>query len=901
LKAIKIFLWITGVLVFLGVGAVLVVTNLVDPNDYKPKIEQIVKAQTGRNLSLVGDLALTFYPWIGINTGLVELSNREGFGEEPMLSIEQADIRIKLLPLLRKEIEIGNIVLNRPRILLVTLSNGHTNWDDLMTIVESKTQNTGGGEVAVVAGLAIQGVSLVGGEVIWNDQNANQQLKISKLDLATGQIQPGVPLEIDLAMDVSGNSLPDTVSIQLSTTTKINDELNVASLDNTEFSVKTGEKTYELVVPSMVLELEKQSLSIPEYVFSHGELNLDGELNMSNLLASPTASGQLNLVAPDIDRILSDAEITLDAGKNKFGKLGLESRFSYLNNIVEINTLTADVVINGQDTSVDLPFASVELLNEVFSLQGLAVRQGDMELRGSLAGVGSFSDPGIQNVDGSLTVKLNPVAVLEQNNIEINLAGFEIGETTLETKFSYTQEKIEVSDLVADALVNGQKTSIDLPLAAFNFSGQGFSLQTMNIQQNDLKINGSIRGSGIYDPERLNLDGSLKLSINPGAVFEQNGMEVDLGGYKIGETELDTRFTYSQDKVEVRNLIADTLINDQSTHIGIPVASLQFVPQRLTLPNVSIQQSGVDIKGNVTGEGLFSDPGEIGLEGVLDLDISDLSKFLESIQLEEVLPPGLITGISSNLDIQIEDGSLWLSSMKTSADEMQLAGDIAVVNLLSDSEMDIRIIQDIANIDIGKTLSALAVTEDLEGTGFVHLNLTGINPDAAQPLSNMGGQIDFNMKNGAVKGFDLQAALIQVSNAVNVAQGKQETRYKPDVQTKFSELSGKFDGENGRFKTDSLAMMAPGLRVNGNGAIDLPGETIDLKFDVSIVKTVEGQGGAALADLEGVSIPLTVSGNLAAPDYGLDFGGLLKREIKKEVKKEVEKEISKQLLKLLGD
>jgi uncharacterized protein involved in outer membrane biogenesis len=901
LKTIRIILWIFGLLVFLAVGAVLVITNLVDPNDYKPKIEQIVKAQTGRNLNLVGDMALTFYPWLGINTGLVELSNRKGFGEEPMLSIEQADIRIKLLPLLKKEIEIGNIVLNRPRIQLITLSNGNTNWDDLMTIVESKTPNNANGETMVIAGLAIQGVSLVSGEVIWNDQSAGQQLNISNLDFSTGQVQPGVPLEFELTMDVSGNTLPDTISIRLSTTTKINDELNVASLDGTELSVKTGENTYELVMPFMELALEKQSLSIPEYVFGYGELKLSGELNMTSLLDSPTASGQLNLVAPDIDRVLSGTGIDLDTGENRLGKISLGSRFSYLNNIVEINSLAADLVINGQDTAVELPFASIELLNEVFSLQALTVRQGDLELRGSLEGGGSFADPGVQNIDGSLTLKLNPGAVLDQNEIDIDLGGVELGETTLETKFSYTQDKIEVSDLVANMLVNGQDTSIDLPFASFNNSDQGISLRTLNIQQSDLKIKGSISGSGISEPESLNLDGTLQVSIDPGMVIEQNGMEIDLGGYVIGKTELETMFRYNQDKVEVSDLIADTLINDQLTRIGIPVASLEFVPQRLSLPGISVRQSGVDINANAIAEKLFSDPGEIGLEGALGLDISDLPQFLQNINLGEVLPPGLVTEISGDLEIQIKDGNLWLSSMETSADEMQLAGEFAIVNLLSDSEMDIRIIHDITNIDIGKTFSAFEITEDLEGTGFVRMNLTGINPDAAQPLSNMTGQIDFNLKNGAVKGFDLQATLIQLSNAVNAAQGKQQSGYKPDVQTKFSELSGKFDGVNGRFLIDSIAMKAPGLRVNGEGVIDLPGEIVDLKFDVSIVKTVEGQGGAALADLEGVSIPLTVSGNLAAPDYGLDLGGLLKREVKKEIKKEVEKEISKQLLKLLGD
>ena len=63
---------------------------------------------------------------------------------------------------------------------------------------------------------------------------------------------------------------------------------------------------------------------------------------------------------------------------------------------------------------------------------------------------------------------------------------------------------------------------------------------------------------------------------------------------------------------------------------------------------------------------------------------------------------------------------------------------------------------------------------------------------------------------------------------------------------------------------------------------------------------MEGQGGASLNNLEGVSIPVIVNGSLESPNYGIDIADIAKQEIKKEVKKEVEKKVKKKLLDLLG-
>jgi len=73
----KRFLKITGLLlgitVLLIAGVLTYVLVVVDPNDYKPQITELVKERTGRDLSIAGDIRLTYFPWLGFELGAVEL------------------------------------------------------------------------------------------------------------------------------------------------------------------------------------------------------------------------------------------------------------------------------------------------------------------------------------------------------------------------------------------------------------------------------------------------------------------------------------------------------------------------------------------------------------------------------------------------------------------------------------------------------------------------------------------------------------------------------------------------------------------------------------------------------------------------------------------------------------
>ena len=188
MKVIKYLIWLILALVVLSIGAAVYLVNTVDPNDYKPKIAELVKKQTGRDINLDGELSLTFFPWAGIETGQVSLSNAEGFGDAPMVSVENARVKVKLMPLLKKIVEVDTVVLEKPVVRLSAKKDGTTNWSDLLKESSSEQQqespsNDAGKGAGAIAGLAVQGVSINDGYVEWVDGRTDQNLTLKRTPL----------------------------------------------------------------------------------------------------------------------------------------------------------------------------------------------------------------------------------------------------------------------------------------------------------------------------------------------------------------------------------------------------------------------------------------------------------------------------------------------------------------------------------------------------------------------------------------------------------------------------------------------------------------------------------------------------------------------------------------------
>ncbi|MEW5964292.1 MAG: AsmA family protein [Pseudomonadota bacterium] len=88
-----------------------------------------VKAHTGRDLAIAGPVRLTLYPGLGVSLASVSLSAPPEMGGAPTLAMESLEVTVKTLPLLRREVVVDRLVLNKPVLDLRVDGQGRKSWE----------------------------------------------------------------------------------------------------------------------------------------------------------------------------------------------------------------------------------------------------------------------------------------------------------------------------------------------------------------------------------------------------------------------------------------------------------------------------------------------------------------------------------------------------------------------------------------------------------------------------------------------------------------------------------------------------------------------------------------------------------------------------------------------------
>ena len=109
-KVIKWGLVIFASLVVIIIAALLIAPAFIDIRDYKPKIEKLIAEKTGRPFSVGDDLRLSLFPWAGISLSALQLGNPPEFAEKEFVTVKSFEVRVKLLPLLFRDIQIKRFI-----------------------------------------------------------------------------------------------------------------------------------------------------------------------------------------------------------------------------------------------------------------------------------------------------------------------------------------------------------------------------------------------------------------------------------------------------------------------------------------------------------------------------------------------------------------------------------------------------------------------------------------------------------------------------------------------------------------------------------------------------------------------------------------------------------------------
>ncbi len=326
-KFLKILLTIFASLILIIIVAAIAIPLFVDPNEFKPQIIELVKKETGRDLSIDGDLEISVFPWIGVSTGELSISNAKGFADRPFAQIEQSDIKVKLLPLLSKKVEVSRIVLKGLDLYLAKNKRGVSNWADLVKTEKKPGKTPAKGQQTTpaeekpsgpaVAALAVAGLSIENAHIVWDDQQSGQHTEIKNFNVDIDQIEFDRPVDVALSMEIVDAKAKSTVQLELDTQLTLNEALNRFKLNDLRLKTSlSGEKFKKplkvLLTADSEIDLDKQTLALSNLQLRSGNLQLKADIKGTQIVSKPVFNGQLNIADFNLAGFLNDLGIKLD-------------------------------------------------------------------------------------------------------------------------------------------------------------------------------------------------------------------------------------------------------------------------------------------------------------------------------------------------------------------------------------------------------------------------------------------------------------------------------------------------------------------------------------------------------------------------------------------------------------
>lgn len=174
----------------------------VDPNDFKPQIIKAVRDNTGRELTISGDLGLELFPYLSVSISELELGNSEGFNG-PFMTLSGAHLKARLLPLLSSTLEVVAIDIEGLSLFLSRDTNGRGNWMDLATPDSDKSDAPGtpvlarDKRVPVLARLIVDGLQISEARIVWDDQSSGEGFEVSGIRLDVSDFAFGEEFVVD--------------------------------------------------------------------------------------------------------------------------------------------------------------------------------------------------------------------------------------------------------------------------------------------------------------------------------------------------------------------------------------------------------------------------------------------------------------------------------------------------------------------------------------------------------------------------------------------------------------------------------------------------------------------------------------------------------------------------------
>jgi len=649
-KLIKLLLGLTLLLVLAVAVTAIAALLYFDPNEHKDFIVGHVEKATGRSFAISGKITLSYYPWLGVEAAGITLGNAKGFGDTPFLHAERVALRIKTMPLLRKHYELDTFRLHGLQLHLARNKEGVTNWSDLGGAGAAEKQKPEG--ALPFAAVVLGGVDVKDGQISWQDEMTGQTINVSDLNMSTGELTYGAPINLAATMKAGANRPALNGDLKLNGTLNYNLDTGIYALKPIDLVAKLSGKSVpggatDLIFKSAIeSNLKEDTARIEDLGLEVLGTTVKGGLVATHVKSGkPQVTGELAIKGKDLVPLLKLIESPAAKDFERLDDRSFDVRFN----------LDTDL----QSGRVQLPKFEASLLGASIhgNVEANNIQSGTPSAKGMLKATGPDL-PALLQLAGQFETGKKPK--LGEYGRRLARSPDRAFDIAVEFDADLKSGNIQVPTLAAKTL-------------GFSVNGQ---LVAKNMNSDKGKVDGKFSLQGDKPADVL-------------AALDQNALadvlqivSVDAGvsgtGGEITLQPLRVKATFAGKQIP--NSPADVTLN----------ADTQFnlKKQTLVMKNMSLQGLGVNVSGDVSASKVQTDTPAI--TGRIDAQGSDLALLFKLAGIEPLATQlaaldNRSFDIKTGLDADLGQGTVKVSNLDARLLGATIQGQVDASNIRSKS------------------------------------------------------------------------------------------------------------------------------------------------------------------------------------------------------------------------
>ncbi|MEE3508163.1 MULTISPECIES: AsmA family protein [unclassified Pseudomonas] len=307
-------------LVILGLLLIIValgfaLSHLFDPNDYKDEIRQLARDKAHLELTLNGDIGWSLFPWLGLELHDASVATLTA-PTKPFADLQMLGLSVRVLPLLRREVQMSDVRVEGLNLTLNRDENGHGNWEDIGRPAQPATpppvEPGAAGQTAQGTAttpektsqpikLDIDSLTVNNARIDFNDAKNGRQFSAESIQLSTGAVHEGTNIPVKLTAFFSTNQPVIRAKTELAGQLRFDRVLKRYQFEDMRLSGEaSGEpldgKTLTFAAQGQLLvDLAANVAEWNGLKLSANQLRALGELHLRDLDKTPQLSGGLSI------------------------------------------------------------------------------------------------------------------------------------------------------------------------------------------------------------------------------------------------------------------------------------------------------------------------------------------------------------------------------------------------------------------------------------------------------------------------------------------------------------------------------------------------------------------------------------------------------------------------------